>query len=854
MPEILALVFTEKYLAAGIVQNRDDVQWLRVENHKFAPLFFDVKEDGQVLLIDEVTFDRADTTSLVGHFFDAITADKTFARAGSWQPIENLLQGLLAALKAKYWATLGRAEGGRIPLALVLPDDVSEKSRDHVRDLLGREGFDLVREESAAAALLAQDGVSSVMLEALGGSSLQVIVKHGTVLEREKLFDFDNLKAKIALSKLVVDKALRNSFSSLLRDNDAARNEYRNHLQHADRWIESLQKEGVLNTYVNFSDGESGQALVRVDEFNNLLFDAGAVYASTREKVEQVIKGGAVSRAWVVGSKLANDALLSLLAQQFGRDRLVVLTDEDAAVRQVMIGLLERAAADFSLRPRPRVEPPVEPKPEVRKVEPQVEPPVEPPVIRVPEPTFLSEPEPVYVAPEPVYTPEPTPEPVYVAPEPVYTPPEPVYVAPEPVYTPEPEPVYVAPEPVYVAPEPKPEPIVQNNPPQEQDFAKVNVLMGVEPTTLLQEVVTAEYPKAIRKILKEEYSNDKSAKEAYVAELKRVAYISHPGLAKIYKVDTEARLPYFLGEYAEGKKLKALAPLATTDDVKKTILGLARAVEYLHGRDFWYKTLKADNVIVGKERTLLVASGLEYVTGGDAKSGLPNKVRINVKDLGTILLEMLTGKTTVQALNDIKDKRWSEVIKRTSAGSSAETYKNVGEMVADIEKRFAPGPAKPAPVPFPWAKVLLVAAVALAVVAIGLLGYVYRDRLFAKSDPEPADTTQVDKLVPTGDLDLGRLPGRYHGTYNNAEGQALEVWLDISSVNTNANPVTFEYNLRIETTAKVIQQRLFKQQGTVDPASKTVSINTESLRTFELGAKGKGFSFQSKEFSDLTLE
>jgi hypothetical protein len=425
-----------------------------------------------------------------------------------------------------------------------------------------------------------------------------------------------------------------------------------------------------------------------------------------------------------------------------------------------------------------------------------------------------------------------------------------VYVAPEPVYTP-PAP---DPEPVYVAPEPKPEPIVQKNPPQEQDFAKVNVLMGVEPTTLLQEVVTAEYPKAIRKILKEEYSNDKSAKEAYVAELKRVAYLSHPGLAKVYKVDSEARLPYFLGEYAEGKKLKALAPLATTDDVKKTILGLARTVEYLHGRDFWYKTLKADNVVVGKERTLLVASGLEYVTGGDAKSGLPNKVRINVKDLGTILLEMLTGKTTVQALNDIKDKRWSEVIKRTSAGSSAETYKNVGELIADIEKRFAPGPTKPAPAPFPWAKVLLVAAVALAVVAIGLLGYVYRDRLFANDAPKPQDTTQVDKPVVSGDLDLGRLPGRYHGTYNNENGQALEVWLDISSVNTNANPVTFEYNLRIETTAKVIQQRLFRQQGTVDPASKIVSINTESLRTFELDTKGKSFSFQSKEFSDLTLE
>ena len=801
MSEIIALVFTEKYLAAGIVQNRDNVQWLRVEDHKFIPLFFEVKDENRVVLVDEATFELADTPNFIGHFFDAISSNKTFMLGGSGQPVENLLLDVVSGIKAKYWAALGRSPVGRIPLALCLPDDVSEKAKDHVRDLLGRQGFDLIREESVAAALLAQDGISSVMLEALGGSSLQIVVKHGTVLEREKLFDFDNLTAKVALGKLVVNKALRNSFSSLLRDEDAARNEYRNHLGQADAWIATLQKEGTLNTYINFSDGESGNALVRIEEFNNLLFDAGGVFARTRYNVEQFAQGAGISRAWIVGSKLANEALQSLLTQQFGRDKMVILTEEEAAVRQVMIGLLDRAATDYGNRPRP-----------IQESRP----------VKEPEPVFVREPEPVIV---------PEPEPVFVR-------------------EPEPEPVFV-PEPVVIR---EPEPVKKNIPPVEQDFAKVNVLMGVESNSLLQEVSTTEYQKAVRKILKEESSNDRFAKDNFVAEIKRLAYIANPGIAKVYKVDVDARLPYFLAEYAEGKKLKTVAPLANAEDTKKSILGILKAVEYLHSRDFWYKTLKSENIIVNKDKMLLVASGLEYVVGQDAKSGLPNKIRINIKDLGSILLEMLTGKTTVQALNEIKDKRWAEVIKRSSPGSSADTYKTISEMIIDIEKRFAPGPPTPAPTPFPLVKVLVVAGIALAVVAMAMLGYVYRDniiKMFAKTESqvEPKPNPPTDSKV-----DLGRLPGRYKGSYQNANNENMEVWLDIATVDLQAAPSTFKYNLRIETTAKVIQFRSFGQTGTIDPANLKVSITSETLREFELIAKGGQFKFQSKDFPSLILE
>jgi Protein kinase domain len=879
MTELLALVFTEKYLAAGLRQ-QNDLVWLKPGPQRFVPLYFKIEQaasGSQVLNIDEASYEQAaEDPNHVGHLFDAMSVGRLINLDGSHYGVEDILVDVLQEVKAQYRQALGLDNAnGRIPVALCLPDDATNKSKEQLVAFLESGGFDIVQAQGPAAALLAGEPGAAALVDAIGGTYLQVAVNYGQTLENDKLLDFNYLATKVALAKLVVDKALRNSFSSLLRDEFAAKNEYRSHLGQADGWLATLQQEGLLNIYVKFSDGETGNAVVRSDEYNSLLFDATSVLARVRDNLAKLAPGQPPGKVLVTGQKLANEVLVGLLGQQFGRNRVVAITNEEAAVRQLMLNLLAQAQPAWQNRQLLRVTPPAVTEP-AQVFTPPAAPPVEvytPPVVQ----------------PVEVYTPPVVPVEVYAPP---VAQPEEVYaspVQPVEVYPPPKAPVAdpfahlienlpPAADPPLPPVEPVP-PTLKTEPPpvsvpSYQDSATVRQLLGTEPATYLQQVSLSEYPKAVRKILREELAKDGAANEAFGQEIKRISYVSHPHIAKIYKGVPDAPLPYYLAEYLEGKKLKALLPLATEADAKKWIVPVLQALDYLHQREFWYKTLKAENVIVKPDgqHLALVASGLEYVRGNDSKTGIQNKVRVNLKEVGGLLLEMLTGKTAPQAISQVKDKRWAEVIKKTSDGSSASPYKTAAEMLADIEKRFAAGAAKPAPAPaaFPLGKVLAATMAVVVVVGLTLAAYLFRHRLVAmvKSDGSPQGEVKKDKKTPSDepknpqtdntppqtDVDFGRLANnRYVGKYTNPEGQEVEITVDIQQVNISTS--AFVYNLVVHNRgAGGLPSRKFRQGGKVDVAASSLILAEENLREFMVTAQSdNSFILKSKQIPTLEL-
>ncbi|MCU0448919.1 MAG: protein kinase [Bernardetiaceae bacterium] len=882
MSELLALVFTEKYLAAGLRQ-QNELAWLKPGQLRLVPLYFKIEQTpngSQVLNIDEASYEQAaEDPNYVGHIFDAMSVGKLINLDGSHYGVEDILVDVLQEVKAQYRQTLALENtNGRIPIALCLPDDATDKAKEQLVAFLESGGFDVVQAQGAAAALLANQPGATALVDAIGGTYLQVAVNFGQTLDTDKLLDFNYLATKVALAKLVVDKALRNSFSSLLRDEFAAKNEYRNHLNQADGWLATLQKEGLLNIYVKFSDGETGNAVVRSDEYNSLLFDATSVLARVRDNLAQVAPNQPPSKVLVTGQKLANEVLVGLLGQQFGRDRVVAITNEEAAVRQLMLNLLAQAQPAWQNRQLLRVSPPPAPVAEPVLTPPPAEP-VQffaPPVA---EPIEVSAPpmmEPAEILAPPVAEAVAQVEPVPPMEEPTFAEPPPpapdlfahlVENLPPVTEPPLPPPPQVG-QTVKVEPPPA-------HPPTYQDTATVRQLLGTEPATYLQEVSLPEYPKAIRKILKEELAKDGAVNESFSQEIKRISYISHPNIAKIYKGVPDAPLPYYLAEYVEGKKLKTLLPLATEAEAKKWIVPILQALDYLHQREFWYKTLKPENIVVrpdGQSPTL-VASGLEYVRSNDNKTGIQNKVRVNLKETGSLLLEMLTGKTAPQAIGQVKDKRWAEVIKKTSDGSSASPYKTAGEMLADIEKRFAAGTAKPTPAPaaFPLGKVLAAALAVVLVVGLALAAYLFRDRLMSlvksdgptvdrvKKDEKPAqekkETPSQDNTPAETDVDFGRLANnRYVGKYTNPEGQEVEITVDVQQVNISTNE--FVYNLVVHNKgAGGLPTRKFRQGGKLDLAANTLILADENLREFSVTAQSDNrFVLKSKQIPTLELQ
>jgi hypothetical protein len=99
-----------------------------------------------------------------------------------------------------------------------------------------------------------------------------------------------------------------------------------------------------------------------------------------------------------------------------------------------------------------------------------------------------------------------------------------------------------------------------------------------------------------------------------------------------------------------------------------------------------------------------------------------------------------------------------------------------------------------------------------------------------------------------------KFAGRYRGEYADANGQPIEVWLDVYAMESGPAPA-FRYNLRVKVLGGAMITRQFDQPGQVDPATKRVQLATEGLRDFALEVKDHGhFRLSSLEAEGLVLE
>ena len=97
--------------------------------------------------------------------------------------------------------------------------------------------------------------------------------------------------------------------------------------------------------------------------------------------------------------------------------------------------------------------------------------------------------------------------------------------------------------------------------------------------------------------------------------------------------------------------------------------------------------------------------------------------------------------------------------------------------------------------------------------------------------------------------------GRYWGTFTSTDGQFMEVWLDIFTMQATDQPPTFRYNLRLREVGGANKLRLFDQPGQIDPEQKQITITTEVLREFQVEVSEAGlYRFKSANVPDLVLE
>ncbi|MFO0846477.1 MAG: serine/threonine-protein kinase [Gemmataceae bacterium] len=225
-------------------------------------------------------------------------------------------------------------------------------------------------------------------------------------------------------------------------------------------------------------------------------------------------------------------------------------------------------------------------------------------------------------------------------------------------------------------------------------------------------------------------------------EAEAAARLSHPNIVQIHEVVEQDGLQYLALEYVEGGSLQGLLANGPVPARRAAALvaGLARAMEYAHGRGVLHRDLKPANVLMTEDGTAKVGDfGLAKQLDDDAgqtkagavlgtpsymapeqAAGLTGEVgpRSDVYALGAILYECLTGRPPFRAattLETLQQVRYEEPVPpgRLQPGTPwdiqticlkclqkapARRYATAGELADDLERFLAGEPIRSRPV------------------------------------------------------------------------------------------------------------------------------------------------------------
>ncbi len=177
------------------------------------------------------------------------------------------------------------------------------------------------------------------------------------------------------------------------------------------------------------------------------------------------------------------------------------------------------------------------------------------------------------------------------------------------------------------------------------------------------------------KILKDEFSRDKSFVERFKTEALSAARITHPNIVNVYDVGQENDVYYIVMEYVDGQTLKEIirreAPLSIDKAVDIAIM-ICDGIHHAHEKGIIHRDIKPHNILITEHGMVKVADfgiaramsnatitygnnivgSVHYISPEQAK-GDPINRTTDIYSVGCVLFEMLSGKVPFDAESPI---------------------------------------------------------------------------------------------------------------------------------------------------------------------------------------------------------
>ncbi|MDF2538815.1 MAG: hypothetical protein K0S76_1836 [Herbinix sp.] len=175
------------------------------------------------------------------------------------------------------------------------------------------------------------------------------------------------------------------------------------------------------------------------------------------------------------------------------------------------------------------------------------------------------------------------------------------------------------------------------------------------------------------KVLKPEYSSDKSFVNKFRGEAQSAAGLSHPNIVNVYDVGDDSGLHYIVMELVEGITLKRFIERKGKLEVKEAVgiaIQIAQGMEAAHDNRIIHRDIKPQNIIISRDGKVKVTDfgiakatnsntltsntmgSVHYLSPEQARGGYSDE-KSDIYSLGVTIYEMLSGKVPFAGDNTV---------------------------------------------------------------------------------------------------------------------------------------------------------------------------------------------------------
>lgn len=175
------------------------------------------------------------------------------------------------------------------------------------------------------------------------------------------------------------------------------------------------------------------------------------------------------------------------------------------------------------------------------------------------------------------------------------------------------------------------------------------------------------------KVLKPEYSSDKSFVNKFRGEAQSAAGLSHPNIVNVYDVGDDSGLHFIVMELVEGITLKRFIERKGKLEVKEAVgiaIQIAQGMEAAHDNRIIHRDIKPQNIIISRDGKVKVTDfgiakattsntitsnamgSVHYLSPEQARGGYSDE-KSDIYSLGVTMYEMLSGKVPFAGDNTV---------------------------------------------------------------------------------------------------------------------------------------------------------------------------------------------------------